>query len=313
MASLKNIKLKILSYKKTGTVTHAMEAVSAVKMRKAQGRALSTRAYARAALRVLSHIAGSVDVRRHPLVHKDPNKDITCVVLVTSDKGLAGSLNSAVIRKVQEFIREHDLSQKTLEFICLGKRGFEFAERNGYRVLHHMVNISDGVTEPEVREITDRITALQTTGDARKVYMAYTNFRSTFEQDAIMRQILPLRREILEEIIVGIVPEKGKYASKATSDGKNGNGMEGPSTYTMEPDAEHVLAEVLPKLANVAVFHALLEAKASEHSARMVAMKSATDKAKEMAGDLTRKFNKVRQAAITREVSEITSGIEAMR
>ena len=312
MANLKSIKSKILSYKKTGTVTHAMEAVSAVKMRKSQGRALTTRAYARAALRVLSHIAGSVDVERHPLVHKEPSKNITCIVLVTSDKGLAGSLNAAVIRKVTEFIKEHDLSPNTLEFICLGKRGYEFAQRNGYRVLHHEINIIDGVLELEVRDITNRITALQTTGDARKVYMAYTNFRSTFEQEPIMRQILPLRRQVLQEIVDGIVPEKGKYAAIAGKDTKNANG-EGPAAYTMEPDAASVLAEVLPKLANVAVFHALLETKASEHSARMVAMKSATDKAKEMASSLTRTFNKVRQAAITREVSEITSGIEAMK
>ena len=312
MANLKSIKSKILSYKKTGTVTHAMEAVSAVKMRKSQGRALSTRAYARAALRVLSHIAGSVDVERHPLVHKEPSKNITCIVLVTSDKGLAGSLNAAVIRKVIEFIKEHDLSPQTLEFICLGKRGHEFAQRNGYRVLHHETNITDGVSELEVRDITSRITALQTTGDARKVYMAYTNFLSTFEQEPIMRQILPLRRQILQEIVEGIVPEKGEYAAIARRNGKGGNG-EGPVAYTMEPDAATVLAEVLPKLANVAVFHALLETKASEHSARMVAMKSATDKARDMAKGLTRTFNKVRQAAITREVSEITSGIEAMR
>ncbi|MBI5457189.1 ATP synthase F1 subunit gamma [Candidatus Kaiserbacteria bacterium] len=312
MANLKSIKSKILSYKKTGTVTHAMEAVSAVKMRKSQGRALSTRAYARAALRILSHIAGSIDVQRHPLVHKDPSKDITCIVLVTSDKGLAGSLNAAVIRKVLEFIKEHNLSPKTLEFICLGRRGYEFAQRNGYRVLHHMTNITDGVSELEVRDITGRITELQTSGDARKVYMAYTNFCSTFEQEPIMRQILPLRRQIIQEIVDGIVPEKGKYAAIATREGKHANG-EGPAAYTMEPDAASVLAEVLPKLANVAVFHALLETKASEHSARMVAMKSATDKAKEMASSLTRTFNKVRQASITREVSEITSGIEAMK
>src|SRR3989344_4239469 len=224
MANLKSIKSKILSYKKTGTVTHAMEAVSAVKMRKSQGRALSTRAYARAALRILSHIAGSIDVQRHPLVHKDPSKDVTCIVLVTSDKGLAGSLNAAVIRKVLEFIKEHSLSPKNLEFICLGKRGYEFAERNGYRGLHDMTNIGDAVSELEVRDITARITALQASGDARKVYMAYTNFRSTFEQEPIMRQILPLRRQIVQEIVDGIVPEKGKYAGKAVNDGKNGNG-----------------------------------------------------------------------------------------
>ncbi len=310
--ALKHIKLKIQSVKKTSTVTRAMEAVSAVKMRKAQERALATRAYARAALRILSHIAGSVDVKQHPLVHKDPSKDITCIVLVTSDKGLAGSLNAAVIKKVQSFITEQELDAKTVEFICLGKRGYEFAQRSGFRVLHLRLNISDGVSEEEVRSITDEIVALQISGDVRKVYMAYTNFRSTFEQEPVMRQILPLRRAVLQDIVAGIVPEKGKYAELAVHSGKSGS-EEGPLAYTIEPEASEVLAEILPKLANVAVYHALMEAKASEHSARMVAMKSATDKARDMAKELTRKFNKVRQAAITREVSEITSGIEAMK
>src|SRR3989344_4956786 len=260
--ALKHIKLKIQSVKKTSTVTRAMEAVSAVKMRKAQERALATRAYARAALRILSHITDTVDVKQHPLVHKDPSKDITCIVLVTSDKGLAGSLNAAVIKKVQGFIGEHDLGPQTLEFICLGKRGYEYALRSGFRVLHHRVNISDSVSEEEVRSITDEIVALQIRGEVRKVYMTYTNFRSTFEQEAVMRQILPLRRAVLHDIVKGIVPEKGKYAELAAQNGKNSNGEEGPHAYTIEPEAREVLAEILPKLANIAVYHALLEAKA---------------------------------------------------
>src|SRR3989344_1083280 len=111
----------------------------------------------------------------------------------------------------------------------------------------------------------------------------------------------------MKEMVRGIRPAKGKYAPA------EGEKEARPAVYTIEPDAETVLAELLPKLVNIAIFHALLESKASEHSARMVAMKSATDKAKEMAGELTRVFNKTRQSAITREVSEITSGIEAMR
>lgn len=309
--ALKDIKLKIASTKKTSTVTRAMEAVSAVKMRKSQERALATRAYARAALSILSHIAESIDVKRHPLVHKDPSKNIMCLVVVTSDKGLAGSLNAAVLKKVQLFINEHHMEHDAVEFICLGKRGYEFAKRGGYRVLHYRTNIADSVSEGEVREITDEIIALQMGGEVRKVYMAYTNFKSTFEQEAVLRQILPLRRAVLQDIVAGIVPEKGKYADLAPQNGANGNGI--PHAYTIEPEAEQVLAEILPKLANVAVFHALMEAKASEHSARMVAMKSATDKAKEITKALTRKFNKIRQASITREVSEITSGIEAMK
>lgn len=309
--ALKHIKLKILSVKKTSTVTRAMEAVSAVKMRKAQERALRARSYARAALRILAHISGIIDIKYHPLFHKDPSNNVTCIVLVTSDKGLAGSLNSALLKKVQTYMREEGDSETKFEFICLGKRGYEFAQRAGHHVHYFHTNIADSVTETDVREVTNRITTMQMNGQIRKVYAAYTNFRSTFEQEPVMRQILPLRREVLRDIVDGIVPEKGKYAELARSAATIGQNA--PDSYVIEPNPEEVLNVVLPQLANIAVFHALLEAKASEHSARMVAMKSATDKAKEMARNLTRKFNKVRQAAITREVSEIVGGIEAMK
>ena len=123
-----------------------------------------------------------------------------------------------------------------------------------------------------------------------------------------MRQIVPIKPDMMKQLVAGIRPARGRYAPQSSEVGPHS-----VAAYTIEPDPDAVLDVLLPKLLNIAIFHALLEAKASEHSARMVAMKGATDKAKEMAGNLTRKFNKVRQAAITREVSEITSGIEAMR
>lgn len=302
MANLKSIKTKILSYKKTGTVTHAMEAVSAVKMRKGQERALSGRAYAAAALSVLERLSATADVARHPLMREREGK--TALIVVTSDKGLAGALNSGVIRKLESELRERGLgTQETLVY-AFGRKGGEYFTSRGYSVESVRTNVSDGISEDEMRDMTAAIIGRE---DIGAVLVAYQNFISTFEQHPTVRQIVPIRPDTMQEIVKGIRPAKGKYAPQQTED------VTHPAVYTIEPDADAVLSVLLPKLLNIAVFHALLESKASEHSARMVAMKNATDKARDMAKGLTRTYNKVRQASITREVSEITSGIEAMK
>ncbi|KKW24650.1 MAG: ATP synthase F1 subcomplex gamma subunit [Candidatus Kaiserbacteria bacterium GW2011_GWB1_52_6] len=311
MASLKNIKLKILSYKKTGTVTHAMEAVSAVKMRKGQERALSGRAYAAAGLSVLQRLSGTADVARHPLMRdvRPTRSNIkTCIVVVTSDKGLAGSLNSGIIRKVEAEIMRLNLNQDTIVMIAIGRRGGDYFANRGYDVREKHENISDGVSETEMRMVTNKVIAWHTSGEIGACIIIYQNFISTFEQQPTARQIVPITPKVVSEMVAGIRPARGRYAPKPDEITSHQ-----VTAYTIEPDADTVLAFLLPRLLNVAIFHAVLESKASEHSARMVAMKSATDKAKEMSEDLTRTFNKVRQAAITREVSEITSGIESMK
>lgn len=304
MANLKAIKSKIISYKKTGTVTHAMEAVSAVKMRKAQERALSGRSYAAAALTVLERISSTADMSRHALMTARTGK--TAFIVVTSDKGLAGSLNSAVIRKVENEIAARKLSKEDIIMACIGRRGGDHFHNRGYDVRLRELNKRDDVTEAEMREVTDLILSWHTSGEMGTAVIAYQNFVSTFEQEPMVRQIVPITAEGMRETVKGIRPARGKYAP-------SGEVTAAPASYEIEPDADAVLAVLLPKLLNIAVYHGLLESKASEHSARMVSMKSATDKAKEMAHNLTRLFNKVRQAAITREVSEITSGMEAMR
>ena len=304
MANLKSIKSKILSYKKTGTVTHAMEAVSAVKMRKGQERALSARAYAAAALSVLERLSSTAAIARHPLMREREGK--TAVIVVTSDKGLAGALNSGVIRRVEAEILRLNLNKQDVVVYAFGRRGGEYFTSRGYTVESVHTNVSDGISEGEMRDMTAAIISRE---DITSVLVAYQNFISTFEQHPTVRQIVPIRPDTMQEIVKGIRPAKGKYSPAI--------GTPEPSAkvavYTIEPDADAVLSVLLPKLLNIAVFHALLESKASEHSARMVAMKSATDKARDMAKGLTRTFNKVRQASITREVSEITSGIEAMK
>lgn len=306
MASLKSLKIKIHSYRKTGTVTKAMQAVSAVKMRKAQERALSGRAYAATSLSILERLSETEEVKRHQLLQLKSGK--TCFVVITSDKGLAGSLNSAVIRKAEAEILRLNIRKEEIVIIAVGRRGGEFFASRGYNVKLRLENVSDGVSEEEMKMVTDKVLGWHESGEVSACFVAYTNFISTFEQEPVIRQIIPITPEALALMVARIRPAKGKY-SPVPADEKTA----APSVYTIEPDADSVLRALLPKLLNVAVFHAHIESKASEHSARMVAMKSATDKANEMASTYTRTFNKVRQAAITREVSEITSGIEAMK
>jgi F-type H+-transporting ATPase subunit gamma len=302
--ALKHIKLKILSVRKTATVTRAMEAVSAVKMRKAQERALGGRAYAAAALTILERLAASQEIKVHPLARQGSGK--TLVVVITSDKGLAGALNSNVIRDVERELARLNLATSDVVMIALGRRGADYFANRGYDVRARHENVSDSISEEETRFITDNILSLHASGEIGSCLVAYMNFLSTFEQKAAVQQILPLTPEMIRDMVKGIVPAKGKYAGI-------GDGETHPNTYTIEPDAESIIAILMPSLLNIAVYHGLLEAKASEHSARMVAMKSATDKARDMAKELTRKFNKIRQAAITREVSEIVGGIESMK
>ncbi len=302
--ALKHIKLKIASTKKTSTVTRAMEAVSAVKMRKAQERALGGRAYAAAALSIMERLSGSQDVQREPLMQKRDAK--TAILIMTSDKGLAGALNSNVIRATEQFLARSDLAKDDVIMLAIGRRGGDYFLNRGYVVRAKHENVSDDISETDMRMVTDTLLQMHKEGEIGSAVLVYMNFLSTFEQKPVVRQIIPVTPETIREMVAGIVPAKGKYAGV-------GQGETRPHSYTIEPSAEAIVKVLIPRLLNIAVYHGLLEGKASEHSARMVAMKSATDKAKEMTKALTRKFNKIRQAAITREVSEITSGIEAMK
>ena len=301
MANLKALKLKRESINKTRKVTRAMEAVSAVKMRKSQERALGGRPYAAGALRVLDHLSTSVDVNEHPLFAARSTGKVG-VLLITSDKGLAGSLNSAALKQVSKILS--DDSEKYV-FICIGRRGHDFVKNRGYEVIHYEENKSDEVSEAQMRKITESVLALHRSADTARWLMIYTNFQSTFEQVALARQLLPLSKEALEEAVLSITPDKGKFSDTEKQKAAT-------FAYTVEPNADEILDAIVDTLVNIMLYHALLETKASEHSARMVAMKNATDKAGELSHDLLLRFNKARQAVITREVSEITSGIEAM-
>ena len=300
--SLKLIKQKIVSTRKTGKVTRAMEAVSAVKMRKTQERAFAARVYARAAVRMLASISRLNESAVSHYTMRTTENNRALLVLVTSDKGLAGAVNSAVLKLADSFLQKH-----TCDFICIGRKAVEYAERNGAVIVHKETNVADNVSLQNVEHITKKALEAYKEGTYGVVYVLYQNFLSTFEQKPLVRQVLPLNPEGLEVMVREIVPKSGKFADRTEE--AVGTGSE----YLIEPSAEELMPELVSQLVHVAIYHALIEHKASEHSARMVAMKNATDKSKEIARSLTLKFNKARQAAITAEVSEITAGAAAIK
>ncbi|OGG61651.1 ATP synthase F1 subunit gamma [Candidatus Kaiserbacteria bacterium RIFCSPHIGHO2_02_FULL_49_34] len=300
--SLKLIKQKIVSTRKTGKVTRAMEAVSAVKMRKTQERAFAARVYARSAVRMLANISrlNESAVAKYTVRNEKNNRAL--LVLVTSDKGLAGAVNSAVLKLADSFLIKH-----TCDFVCIGRKAVEYAERNGATIVHKETNIADNVSLENVEHVTKTVLDAYLAETYGAVYVIYQNFISTFEQKPLVRQVLPLNPEGLDAMVKEIVPKSGKFSErKEETDSAAGE-------YLIEPSAEELMPELVSQLVHIAIYHALIEHKASEHSARMVAMKNATDKSKEMAKALTLKFNKARQAAITAEVSEITAGAAAVK
>ena len=302
--SLKDIKLKIKSVDRTRKVTKAMEAVSAVKMRKSQVRALTGRPYARAALSILSRLAPSLSTVKHPLTQARPVRRAALVV-VTSDKGLCGVLNAAVIKEAARLADSLQLTVNSIDIYAYGRKGAEYFDRRSYPLKSRFDNVSDDVSIDDLEVVARSLTAGFMERAYDRVDIVFTNFKSTFEQKALSHQVLPLALSTIEEMVAGITPDKG-----AMSD--IGSHSSAPAAYTVEPEPEEVLNTLLPRLASVVLYHSLLESKASEHSARMVAMKNASDKSRDLSKALTRKFNKARQAAITREVSEIVGGIEAM-
>lgn len=299
--SLKQVKNKIISTKKTGQVTKAMESVSAVKMRKSQERAFESRPYVHSALRILHRLADSRDGLSHKLAEKrDHGKQL--LVLVTSDKGLAGSVNSAVLKRAEEnFANNPDT-----DVIAIGKKALEFAKREGKNIVAEYTNIADDVRMEKVYDSTQVIVDRFKDETYKNVAVIYQNFISTFEQVPVKRHILPIDPDDIFDVMRGIKPKVGKFSQDRLAPEDNVD-------YLVEPSSEEVLDTLIPQLVQVLIFHALLESKASEHSARMVAMKNATDKSKEVIKALTIKYNKARQTAITAEVSEITAGVEAMK
>lgn len=299
--ALKDIKTKIKATERMHKVTRAMEAVSAVKMRKTQQSAFVGRPYARAALSILARLSGTGDIARHPLATVRDVKKIALVVM-TSDKGLAGALNSGVLKAAAEAVSGFEKSD--VRVYAYGRKADEYFKRREYTVVKSFENKQDDVPLSDMELLSADLSAGFLAKEFDEVVTVYSNFKSTFEQLPTVRRVLPLSVEALARLVEDILPVKGKWSEVAE--------IAAPAAYEVEPSRDEILGILVPKLVAVSLYHMLLESKASEHSARMVAMKNASDKSKEVVRDLTRVFNKVRQAAITREVSEIVSGREAL-
>jgi len=300
--ALKQTKEKIQAVQKTHKVTHAMEAVSAVKMRKSQERALEARPYAHHAYAILKRVLESNIELNHPLMNTHTSGKMLLVV-VTSDKGLAGSLNTAVLKEVDAIVSNTDIE---IEMIAIGKKAVEYAGRKGISVVQSIENISDNVSVSDMRALSDLVARLYTEKSIKECKMVYTHFISTLRSDVQHREILPVNVPALEKSVKWATPKEGKYAE--VGEEKSGNGVQ---EYIFEPNAEAVLDALVPHLLNIELYHALLEAKASEHSARMIAMKNATDRAEEVGKELEITYNKQRQAAITGELIDIVGGAAA--
>jgi len=331
MAGLKAIKTKIRSIEKTEKVTKAMEAVSAAKMRKAQQVAISSRAYARAATSILARLSGTKQFSNHPLVRGTAREEKVLpangrqefegstfssraiYIVITSDKGLAGALNSAVLRATQDNIRSAGLSVSEVSIIAIGRKANDFFTARGIEVVQYYSN-NDEIDGAAMQQILTAARVRFESGAADTVKIAYQNFISTFEQRPTLRTIFPLSIEELQKV-VNDIQIKRPDAANVSSDSSHRLSAEtfaAQASYTVEPNEEEVLSAVVPMLAGIFLYHALLESQASEHSARMVSMKSASDKAAELTDIFTLKYNKARQAAITQEISEITGGLTSL-
>ncbi len=287
MASGKEIRSKIKSVENTRKITKAMEMVAASKMRKAQERMRAARPYGEKIRRVAGNLSHALSEYQHPfLENRDPVRAIG-VVLITADKGLCGGLNSNILRLVVSKMKEFDAQGKKYQVTCIGNRGFGFMQRAGGKIVSHAVNVGDTPhLEKLIGPVKVQLDAYMK-GEIDALYIGYTRFINTMKQEPVFEQLLPLSGDA-----VG--------SSKTKWD------------YVYEPDAKAVIDDLLIRYVEALIYQAVAENMASEQSARMVAMKSASDNAKTVIGDLKLVYNKARQAAITKELSEIVSGAAAV-
>jgi len=284
VANLRDIRRRIKSVKNTAQITRAMQLVAAAKMKKAQDQALAGREYADELTKVLANIASGGESRlSHPLLdRREGSREL--VLVISTDKGLCGPLNTNLARHYRGLI------EKESQYVTVGRKLRIFTEKTGGRILADFT-VKDPVAFSEARAIAKFLTREFTSGNFDKVTIAFTRFINTLTQEPDTITLLPVQPPAL--------------------DAKASAGPESPD-IKFEPSPADVLDSILPLYVNYQVYQSLLEARASEHSARMVAMKAATDNAKKFIKELTLEYNKVRQAAITAELLEITTAMKAM-
>lgn len=287
MAGSKEIRTKIKSVENTRKITKAMEMVAASKMRKAQDRMRASRPYAEKIRNVAAHLSFANPEYKHPyLIKRDDVKNVGLIV-VSSDKGLCGGLNTNMLRLSVNQMKNWESEGKAIAVSAIGNKGFSFMNRVGANVKSHITGLGD---VPHLESLIGTIKVMldmYEAGEIDRLYISYTKFINTMKQEPVMEQLLPLSGELLGS-------PKGHW------------------DYIYEPEAKLVVDQLMTRYIESLVYNAVAENMASEQSSRMVAMKSASDNAKEVIGDLKLIYNKARQAAITKEISEIVGGAAAV-
>ena len=289
MAAGKEIRVKIKSVEGTKKITKAMEMVAASKMRKAQERMRAARPYAERVRSLAANLAHATPEYKHPFMVANADAKVVGFIVVTTDKGLCGGLNTNVLRATTTKLKELESQGQKAEVVPIGSKGLSFMNRIGAKVVSHVTQLGD---RPQLDRLIGPIKVLlddYSAGKLKAVYLCYTRFINTMRQEPVIEQLLPLSAERMQQ-------EEGKHGWD----------------YLYEPEANVVIDELLRRYIEALVYQATAENQASEQSARMVAMKSATDNAGNVISELKLVYNKTRQAAITKELSEIVAGAAAV-
>ncbi|MFH0923833.1 MAG: ATP synthase F1 subunit gamma [Candidatus Falkowbacteria bacterium] len=320
MANTRDIQNRIKSISNTKKITKAMEMVAASKMRRAIEAVLKTRTYANLSWNIVLNLSqagnSNGDQALHPLLAKREKIKKVGIVLITSNRGLCGGFNTAIVNKAHKSVEKHkELGKENSEFIIIGKKGAIVKKHYNYDIAAEFSK-EDIISEvKEVLPIAKIVLDDYLSGKYDKIMVAYTDYVSASKQIPRVKQLLPIDISTQDEYL-GIVGEDTRVGiDKEFIDKKKEKRLQADKNkyeYSFEPNPKEVLDEMLPRLIEVQLFQALLESNASEHSARMSAMHQATDAAKDMADELTLFYNKARQASITAEIAEISAGANAL-
>lgn len=291
MATVREIRRRIRSVKNMAQITKAMEAVSASKMRRAQENVLASRPYSERMWEVINDLVDRYTPANgeplHPLLEVHEQIQTLALILITADRGLCGSYNVEMIRRAVRFIRERQERDVEVKVLAVGRRGRDYMLSLGVDVVAELIQLSDRPTLLDTVSITNLVMRGYQEREFDAVCMGYTDFINVLSREPRIRPLLPL--------------------TTFTEDREGGK-----VDYIYEPDPINVLSRLLPRFVEVVVYQAILESLASEHSARMVSMRNATDNANELIADLTLSYNKARQAAITKEITELAGGAAAL-
>jgi F-type H+-transporting ATPase subunit gamma len=294
MASLKEVKDKIASVRKTKQITRAMNMVASAKLRKAQGRIEGFRPYAEKFYEILGDLSQGVDSSAHPLLEQREEINNIAVVLMTSERGLCGAFNSNLVQTATNFADTRAKAGQNVRFYCVGKKGSKDIAKSSYELVSDHSDVMESFDFTLASQIGAEIIHAYDQQEVDEVHMVYGRFMSVIRQEPTRLQILPVSRE-----------GEGEQSGEEQAGSK--------AEYTYEPSVEGILAELLPRFIKVQLYRGLLETSASEHAARMTAMDNATRNCDDMISNLTLTYNKARQAAITSELLDIVGGAEALK